>query len=113
MYEVCATKYHHELYMMCLYVYIMYMYHGLYMILIQTYILVNISSDSGKVELVFEKKLPDDQWSSIGQLLDKHNKYVPDKDFSEWQLPSPCFSQLSSLLLFIDLLPNFETRIFS
>lgn len=75
---------------------------------------MNISSDSGKVELVFEKKLPDDQWSSIGQLLDKHNKYVPDKDFSEWQLLSPCclFFQLTSLLLFFDLLCKFETRIF-
>ena len=44
---------------------------------------VNISSDSGKVEMVFEKRQAEEQWSSVGKYLDKHNKYVPYKEFSK------------------------------
>ncbi|XP_045197799.2 cytochrome b5 reductase 4-like isoform X2 [Mercenaria mercenaria] len=43
---------------------------------------VNISEDSGKVEIVLEKAQPDVQWSSIGKHLDKHNLYIPDKNYN-------------------------------
>ncbi|XP_060588144.1 cytochrome b5 reductase 4-like isoform X2 [Ruditapes philippinarum] len=43
---------------------------------------VYISGDSGKVEIVFEKCQPDVQWSIIGKNLDKHNLYIPDKNYN-------------------------------
>ncbi|WAR08299.1 NB5R4-like protein [Mya arenaria] len=43
---------------------------------------VNISGDSGKVELVFEKTLHDVQWSSIGKHLNHHNTYVSYNHFN-------------------------------
>ncbi|KAL4233441.1 Cytochrome b5 reductase 4 [Mactra antiquata] len=43
---------------------------------------VNISGDSGKVEILFEKVTPDIQWPSIGKYLDKHQLYIPDKDYN-------------------------------
>ncbi|XP_052809804.1 cytochrome b5 reductase 4-like isoform X2 [Mya arenaria] len=43
---------------------------------------MNISGDSGKVELVFEKTLHDVQWSSIGKHLNHHNTYVSYNHFN-------------------------------
>lgn len=37
---------------------------------------VQLSQDSGKVEVLFQKASPDIQWSTIGKFLDRHNKFT-------------------------------------
>lgn len=59
----------------------------------------NVSADSGKVELVFEKTTPDIQWASVGKHLDQHNTYIQYDEYSMYSIVRPQFPKVFTVNL--------------
>lgn len=44
------------------------------------YFTVRVNKDTGKTEIILTKEQADQQWSSLGKHLEKHNKLVKAKE---------------------------------
>ena len=47
---------------------------------------MNVSADSGKVEVILQKLQVDSQWATIGKYLDRHNQTVKYSEYSKLKL---------------------------